>query len=130
MPKATKPNTTPAAESPPPPFNETWLRALVPSFETDQNWVSRDPMSKAMFAVTGAADRIGGLAEICWALNLSDMQLGGQWAGERGLHHPYGFIAKTLTDVAKGLRSAGKLYSAEMDKEDAAALRASRRAGK
>jgi hypothetical protein len=58
------------------------------------------------------------------------MQMGGQWAGERGLRHPYGFIAKTLTDVAEGLRDVGKIYSAEMDREDAAALRASRRGGK
>jgi hypothetical protein len=54
------------------------------------------------------------------------MQLGGKWAREAGLRHPYGFIAETLTDVAKGLRDAGKQYQAEMGREDAAALRRER----
>ena len=134
MPKATKTDTTPAAAAPPAPmpvtFNEARVRLLAPLSETDEHWNSRGPVNKAMFAVRGAADRIGGLAQICWALNLSDMQLGGKWAGEAGLHHPYGFMAKTLTDIASGLRCADKLYKAEMDRQDEAALRASKRAGK
>jgi hypothetical protein len=57
-------------------------------------------------------------------------RLGESRPGERGLRHPYGFIAKILTDGANGLRDVGKLYQAEMDREDAAALRSSRRAAK
>jgi hypothetical protein len=129
MSKATKAHTTPPAAPPPKPLDETWLRLLAPSFGSEESWAHRDPVSKAMFAVSGAADRIGGLAEICWSLNLCDMQMGGKWAGEAGLRHPYGFIARTLTDVAKGLRDAGKLYMAEGEREDAAALRSSKRGG-
>jgi hypothetical protein len=87
-------------------------------------------MSKAMFAVSGAEDRIGGLAQICWAPNLSKITNDGKWAGEAGLHHPSEFLVRTLTDIAHGLRDAGKLYRAEMDREDAAALCSSKRAKK
>jgi hypothetical protein len=127
------PTTAPAAPAPaiPPPGPDgAWLRMLAPSFETDELWASRDPVSRIMFAVTGAADQIGGLAEICWSLNFSDMRQGGQWTGERGLRHPYGFIAKTLSDVARGLREAHKIYSAEANRLDEEPSRASRRAGK
>ena len=126
MPKADKSTTTP----PPRPFNPTWARVLAPLIETDAHYASRGPINQAMFAVSGAADRIGGLSEICYALNLSEMQMGGQWAGERGLRHPYGFFAKTLADIAMGLREAEKLYRREMDRQDEAALAASKRGKK
>ena len=58
------------------------------------------------------------------------MRQGGQWTGERGVRHPYGFIAKTLSDVARGLREAHKIYTAEANRLDEEPSRASRRAGK
>jgi hypothetical protein len=116
-----------AADAPTAP-DDTWLRFMAPIFETDQGWAARDPISKIIFAVSGAADQISGLAEICWSLNFADMRQGSQWTGERGLRHPYGFIAKTLSDVARGLREANKLYGLEMDRQDDARLKAGRRA--
>jgi hypothetical protein len=83
-----------------------------------------------MFAVSGAASRLGGLAEICWMLNLCEMANGAKWSGEAGLNNTYGFLARTLTDVAKGLRGCDKLYHEEMDRQDAASLRACKRAKK
>ena len=129
MSKAKKPDTTHAPADPPPP-SETWLRVLAPLSESEAQWKQRDPVNRAMFAVSGAADRIGGLAEICWTLNLADIQAGGQWRGERGLRNPFGFIARILSDVAAGLREADKLYTLEMARQDEAAHHASRRAGK
>ena len=129
MSKAKKPDTT-HTPADPPPLSETWLRVLAPLSEHEGVWQCRDPINRAMFGVTGAADRIGGLAEICWTMSVAEMQMGGQWAGERGLRNPWGFVARTLSDVARGLREANKLYKAEMDREDGAALRESRRARK
>ena len=129
MSKAKKSDSTPAPADPP-PSSETFLRVMASLSDYEGVWEGRDPINRAMFGVAGAADRIGGLAEICWTMNMADMQMGGQWAGERGLRNPWGFVARTLSDVARGLREADKLYKTEIDRQDEAALRAIRRAGK
>jgi hypothetical protein len=50
----------PGIRPPPPnPSNEAWVRHLAPSFKTEKGWANRDPVNKAMFALSGAADRIG-----------------------------------------------------------------------
>src|SRR6202051_4231086 len=108
MQKAENTNTTPA-----PNFSEAWVRVLAPSFETDKMWNTRPPDNKAMRAQDGAADRIAGLARVCWSLAAEDAQKG-------GARQHYQFLALTLGDIGKGLREAHTLWLAEVERQDQA----------
>ncbi len=128
MTKARKHDSTssPGADLPAP--SETWLRVLAPSFERESTWQSRDPVNKAMFAISGAHTRLEGLANICWGLSIAERLNGGHLGA--GAMKSYAFLAQTLEDLGRGLREVHQLYKLEMDKQATAALRASRRGGK
>jgi hypothetical protein len=100
---------------------EALAQALAPSFETDVAWANRDPTNKAMFALRGAIDRLGGLSNICFSLCLAEMSKS-DLNRERGSQSPYFFLATALDDLAKGLKAAHALYWDEAQKEDEAWL--------
>jgi hypothetical protein len=90
MPKATRSSTTrrraPAVESITSPTkaaaappNDALVRMLWSGSETDEAWKPRDPTNKAMCAINGAAERLSGLAEICWDPAFAEMAMGLFW---------------------------------------------------
>ena len=64
--------THPETQPPATPDNERMARALAPLPDDIEHWNDRDPASKAMRAAQGAAERLGGLAEICWGLAFAE----------------------------------------------------------
>jgi hypothetical protein len=125
-------NTRPAVQAPPAkpaaaPPDDALARMLWLASETDEGWRRRDPTNKAMCAVTGAAERLGGLSNVCWDLCFAEMAKGGRNAKD-GTTSPYSFLAQTLADISRGLKQAHRLYWNEMQAEDEAALRTGRAA--
>jgi hypothetical protein len=93
--------------------NDVLARALAPGFESADVWNNRDAVGKAM----GAADRIGGLANICYSLSFAEMVKGAH-TGEAALRSPYFFLATTLNDLSNSLQAAHALWWDEVRKED------------
>ncbi len=125
MPKATHTDTTP---TPAPdaravtPHTDALVRLLWMASETDEQWNRRDPTNKAMCAVTGAAERLGGLSEICYDLTFAEMAKGGR-KPENGATSANYFLARTLADISRSLIAAHRLYSPQMAAEDADAIK-------
>ena len=95
--------------------------------ETDEAWKLRDPTNKAMCAVTGAAERLGGLSTICWGLCFAEMSKGGL-KPQDGATSTYSFLARTLADMSRGLKQAHRLYWDDANAKDAAEPRTRRTA--
>jgi hypothetical protein len=98
--------------------NDVLARSLAPGFESADLWNSRDTVNKAMRAVGGAADRIGGLANICYSLSYAETAKGAH-AGKAALRCPYFYLATTLSDLSNSLQAAHALWWDEVRKEDA-----------
>ena len=128
MPKATRPSTTrrrapnaatiaPPAKAAAAPPKDALVRMLWMASETDEVWQRRTPTNKAMCAVTGAAERLGGLSKICWDLCFAEIAKGSCRA-EGGSASPHSFLAVTLADISRGLKDAHRLYWDDANAED------------
>jgi hypothetical protein len=93
---------------------------LAPDFG-DELWTGRDPTQKAMQAVLGAAERMGGLSNICFELCFAEMAKSQHQ--KNPLHSPWHFLATALKDLSKGLNGAHELYMDEMRIADEKAAR-------
>jgi hypothetical protein len=116
------PVQAPAAKPAAAPPSDTLARMLWSTSETDEVWKPRDPTNKAMCAVTGAAERLGGLSDVCWGLCFAEMAKGVR-RPEDGSSSSYSFLARTLADLSRGLKEAHRLYWNEMRAQDEVALR-------
>ena len=104
----------PAAKVVAAPPNDALVRMLWMASETNEAWRLRSPTNKAMCAVTGAAERLGGLSKICWDLCFAEMSKGGLRAQD-GPTSVHSFLARTLADLSRGLNDAHRLYSHDVD---------------
>jgi hypothetical protein len=107
------PPAKPAAAPP----GDALTRMLWSGSEMDEVWNGRDPTNKAMCAVSGAAERLGGLSSICWELSWAEISKGGR-KPQDGPTSAYTFLARTLGDMSRGLKEAHRLYWDEMQAED------------